>query len=30
MAKRDNLAVPELSFLDYRILVVGWVDENAW
>jgi hypothetical protein len=30
MAKRANLAVPELSFLDYRIQVVSWLDENSW
>lgn len=30
VARTADLAVNELSFLDYRTLVMGWLDENTW
>jgi hypothetical protein len=29
IARAANLAIDELSFLDYRTLVTGWLDENS-
>jgi hypothetical protein len=30
LAHVANLDLRELNFLDYRTLVTGWLDENAW
>jgi hypothetical protein len=30
MARAAGSAVGELNFLDYRTLVIGWLDENPW
>ena len=30
VARAANLDPQELNFLDYRMLVTGWLDENSW
>ena len=30
MCKEQKLDARELSFIDYRTLIVGWLDENEW
>jgi hypothetical protein len=30
MCSNQKLDLADLSFIDYRTLVVGWLDENEW
>jgi hypothetical protein len=30
LARAANLALHEINFVDYRTLVMGWLDENSW
>jgi hypothetical protein len=30
MCSNQELDLADLSFIDYRTLVVGWLDENEW